>query len=93
MAKKKADNTFHWSREASRVQVLGDVNVRIFDHKGCAWTLSGRQVNAATDLQRLLAMIGDEDAECRDRIYDQLPEDWRERADRTMGTDDDEVLA
>ena len=38
-------------------------------------------------------MIGDEDAECRDRIYDQLPEDWRERADRTMGTDDDEVLA
>jgi hypothetical protein len=92
MAKKKADNTFHWSREASRVQVLGDVNVRIFDHKGCAWTLNGKQVNAATDLQRLLAMIGDEDAECRDRIYDQLPEDWRERADRTIGTDDEEVI-
>lgn len=92
MAKRKAE-AFQWSREASRVQVLGDVNVRIFDHKGCAWTLNGKQVNAAADLQRLLAMIGDEDAECRDRIYDQLPEDWRERADRTIGTNDDEVLA
>jgi hypothetical protein len=91
MAKKK-EYRFHWSREASKVQVLGDVNVRIFDHKGCAWTLNGKQVNAAADLQRLLAMIGDEDAECRDRIVDQLPEDWRERADRTMGTDDDEEV-
>ncbi len=90
MAKK--EDRFHWSREASRVQVLGDVNVRIFDHKGCAWTLNGKQINAAADLQRLLAMIGDEDAECRDRIYDQLPEDWRERADRTIGTDDEEVI-
>jgi len=92
MAKKKSDDRFHWSREASRVQVLGADNLRIFDHRGLAWTLSGKQVNAAADLQRLLAMIGDEDAECRDRIVDQLPEDWRERADRTIGTDDEEVI-
>ena len=91
MAKRK-DERFQWSREASRVQVLGAENVRIFDHQGLAWTLNGKQVNVAADLQRLLAMIGDEDAECRDRIYDQLPEEWRERADRNIATDDDGLL-
>lgn len=93
MAKKKADNTFHWSREASRVQVLGDANIRVFDHKGLAWTLNGRAINAAKDLQRLLELVASEDSECRDRIYEQLPEEWRERADRNLVNDDDEVLA
>jgi hypothetical protein len=92
MAKKKAD-VFQWSREARRVQVLGADNLRVFDHKGLAWTLNGRNMNAAADLQRLLTLIGDEDAECRDRIVDQLPDVWRERADLNLTTaDEDEVI-
>ena len=92
MAKRK-DERFQWSREASRVQVLGDANIRVFDHKGLAWTLNGRAINAAKDLQRLLELVASEDSECRDRIYEQLPVEWRERADRNLVTDDDEVLA
>ena len=90
MAKRKTE-TFQWSREASRVQVLGAENVRIFDHQGCAWTLNGRALNAAADLQRLVRMIAEEDAECAARIVDQLPEQWVERYERDLGADVEDV--
>ena len=90
---RKRDERFQWSREAQRVQVLGHGHaVRIFDHTGCAWTLISSDLGVAANLQRLLAMIGDEDAECRERIYDQLPVEWQERADRKLSIDDEDVI-
>ena len=93
MAKKKAE-AFHWSREVSRVQVLNDGrNLRIFDHAGLAFVLQDRDANCAFELQTLLAYIADHDRECAERIYSELPEEWRERADRNLVNNDDEVLA
>jgi hypothetical protein len=93
MASKK-EQSFHWSREARRVQVLGGgTNVRIFDHAGLAFVLQDRDANCAFELQALLAYIADHDRECAERIYSELPEVWRERADRNLTKpDDDEVI-
>jgi hypothetical protein len=92
MAKKPAD-VFQWSREARRVQVLGADNLRVFDHKGYAWTLNGRNPNAAADLQALLADVRHHDSDCAERILDELPEVWRERAERNLTkADEDEVI-
>jgi len=87
MAKKK-EQSFHWSREASRVQVLGADNIRVSDHEGLSWVLDGRQVDSARKVQTLLAMVGEADPECRDRIYAELPERWRERADRVLSDEE-----
>jgi hypothetical protein len=88
---KKSDQSFHWSREARRVQVLGGgTNVRIFDHAGLAFVLQDRDANCAFELQALLAYIADHDTECAERIYSELPEMWRERADRNLTKPDDE---
>ena len=90
MASKK-DQSFHWSREARRVQVLNDGrNLRIFDHAGLAFVLQDRDANCAFELQALLAYIADHDKECAERIYSELPEMWRERADRNLTKPDDE---
>jgi hypothetical protein len=89
MAAKK-EQPFQWSREARRVQVLGADNLRVFDHKGYAWTLNGRNPNAAADLQALLADVRGHDADCAERIYSELPDVWRERADLDLTTADDE---
>jgi hypothetical protein len=90
MASKK-EQSFHWSREARRVQVLGGgTNVRIFDHAGLAFVLQDRDANCAFELQTLLAYIADHDKECAERIYSELPEMWRERADRNLTKPDDE---
>jgi hypothetical protein len=90
MASKK-EQSFHWSREARRVQVLGGgTNVRIFDHAGLAFVLQDRDANCAFELQALLAYIADHDKECAERIYSELPEVWRERADRNLTKPDDE---
>jgi hypothetical protein len=94
MAARK-EQSFHWSREARRVQVLGGgTNVRIFDHEGLSWVLHDRDANCAFELQALLAYIADHDRECAERIYSELPEVWRERADRNLTNrdDDDEVI-
>jgi hypothetical protein len=94
MASKK-EQSFHWSREARRVQVLNDGrNLRIFDHAGLAFVLQDRDANCAFELQALLAYIADHDKECAERIYSELPEVWRERADRnlTKADDEDEVI-
>ena len=94
MASKK-EQSFHWSREVSRVQVLnGGRNLRIFDHAGLAFVLQDRDANCAFELQALLAYIADHDKECAERIYSELPEVWRERADRhlTKPDDEDEVI-
>ena len=90
MASKK-EQSFHWSREARRVQVLNDGrNLRIFDHAGLAFVLQDRDANCAFELQTLLAYIADHDKECAERIYSELPEMWRERADRNLTKPDDE---
>jgi hypothetical protein len=90
MASKK-EQSFHWSREARRVQVLNDGrNLRIFDHAGLAFVLQDRDANCAFELQALLAYIADHDKECAERIYSELPEMWRERADRNLTKPDDE---
>jgi hypothetical protein len=90
MASKK-EQSFHWSREARRVQVLNDGrNLRIFDHAGLAFVLQDRDANCAFELQALLAYIADHDKECAERIYSELPEVWRERADRNLTKPDDE---
>jgi len=92
---KKSDQSFHWSREVSRVQVLnGGRNLRIFDHAGLAFVLQDRDAGCAFELQALLAYIADHDKECADRILDQLPEVWRERAERNLTNidDGDEVI-
>jgi hypothetical protein len=90
MASKK-EQSFHWSREVSRVQVLnGGRNLRIFDHAGLAFVLQDRDANCAFELQALLAFIADHDKECAERIYCELPQVWRERADRNLTKPDDE---
>jgi hypothetical protein len=91
---KKGDQSFHWSREARRVQVLGGgTNVRIFDHEGFAWTLGDTDVDCAEKLQAFLADVRDHDSDCAERILDELPEVWRERADRNLTkADEDEVI-
>jgi hypothetical protein len=91
---KKSDQSFHWSREARRVQVLGGgTNVRIFDHEGLSWVMQDRDANCAFELQALLAYVADHDKECAERIYSELPEVWRERADRNLTkADEDEVI-
>jgi hypothetical protein len=91
---KKATQTFQWSREARRVQVLGGgTNVRIFDHEGLSWVLHDRDAGCAAALQTLLAYVADHDKECAERIYSELPEAWRERADRNLTkADEDEVI-
>ena len=91
---KKSDQSFHWSREVSRVQVLnGGRNLRIFDHAGLAFVLQDRDAGCAFELQTLLAYVADHDKECAERILGQLPEVWRERADRNLTkADEDEVI-
>jgi hypothetical protein len=91
---KKATQSFQWSREARRVQVLGGgTNVRIFDHEGLSWVLHDKDAGCAAALQALLAYVGDHDKECAERIYSELPEAWRERADRNLTkADEDEVI-
>ena len=90
MASKK-EQSFHWSREARRVQVLNDGrNLRIFDHAGLAFVLQDRDAGCAFELQTLLAYVADHDKECAERIYSELPEVWRERADRNLTKPDDE---
>ena len=93
MASKK-EQSFHWSREARRVQVLGGgTNVRIFDHEGFAWTLGDTDVDCAEKLQAFLADVRDHDSDCAERILDELPEVWRERAERKLTkADEDEVI-
>jgi len=93
---KKATQSFQWSREARRVQVLGGGHaIRISDHHGLAWTLIASDLDRARNLQRLLELIRSEDAECAERILDELPEVWRERAERNLEAkigDEDEVI-
>jgi hypothetical protein len=90
MAKKPAD-VFQWSRETRRVQVLNEGrNLRVFDHEGFAWTLSDTDVDCAEKLQAFLADVRDHDSDCAERILDELPEVWRERADRNLTKPDDE---
>jgi len=93
---KKATQSFQWSREARRVQVLGGGHaIRISDHHGLAWTLIDSDLDCARNLQRLLELIRSEDAECAERILDELPEVWRERAERNLEPkigDEDEVI-
>lgn len=93
---KKASQSFQWSREARRVQVLGGGHaIRISDHHGLAWTLIASDLDCARNLQRLLDLIRSEDAECAERILDELPEVWRERAERNLEPkigDEDEVI-
>jgi hypothetical protein len=93
---KKASQSFQWSREARRVQVLGGGHaIRISDHHGLAWTLIASDLDCARNLQRLLDLIRSEDAECAERILDELPELWRERAERNLEPkigDEDEVI-
>jgi hypothetical protein len=93
MAAKK-EQSFHWSREARRVQVLNDGrNLRVFDHEGFAWTLGDTDVDCAEKLQAFLADVRDHDSDCAERILDELPEVWRERADRNLTkADEDEVI-
>ena len=90
MASKK-EQSFHWSRDARRVQVLGGgTNVRIFDHEGLSWVLHDRDAGCAAALQTLLAYVADHDSDCAERILDELPEAWRERAERNLTKPDDE---
>jgi hypothetical protein len=91
---KKTNQSFHWSREARRVQVVGGgTNVRIFDHEGLSWVLHDRDAGCAAALQTLLAYVADHDRECAERIYSELPELWRERVDRNLTkADEDEVI-
>jgi hypothetical protein len=89
MAKKKADEKFHWSRDVSRVQVLnGGKAVRIFDHCGLSWVIQA-EIDASRRLQQLVADIEAADPECAQRISSELPEEWHERLTRRNGEDDE----
>lgn len=69
MAKKKAEATFDWSRESSRVQSLGDGYwVRVFDHRG-----KSHQIKVDSgDLSPLVDEIAKGDEDCARRISIQL---------------------
>lgn len=66
---RKASETYHWARDANRVQVLGAGEwVRVFDHKG-----QGHHVPARPGvIAGVLEAVAGEDPECAERIVADL---------------------
>jgi hypothetical protein len=69
VASKQKEQRFMWSRDASRVQVLGNGQfVRIFDHEGRTWQVPARPGH----LSGLLDGMYEADPECALRIVAEL---------------------
>lgn len=67
--KAKKQERFQWSRDASRVQVLGNGSVvRVFDHEGKAHQVPARPAF----ISGVLDAINAEDAECAERVSGEL---------------------
>jgi biotin carboxylase len=64
--------------------------IRVFDHLGYSWVLIDTDIDASRNLQKLLAEIEAADAECAERIRQQLPQSWAVRASRLVSSEDDE---
>ena len=91
MPRAKKEQSFQWSREASRVQSLNNGHaIRVWDHMGYAWVLIDTDIDASRNLRKLLAEIAEADAECAERIKAELPESWAVRASRLVSSEDDE---
>lgn len=68
-APKKKQERFQWSRDVSRVQVLGHGKlVRVFDHEGKAHQIPARPAFIGGVLDAIYA----EDPECAERVINEL---------------------